>query len=395
MSQNAPQKAESDAKLRVLLVEDDEDDYILTRSMLTEIRSGDFQLDWVSDFDEALRAADPNCYDVCLLDYRLGAHDGVQLLKELRARGFSCPMILLTGQGDKEIDNLAMNAGASDYLVKGTMNADNLERSIRYAIQQKLFQDERVNHTRAEEARLQAEAANKAKDEFLAVLSHELRTPLNAMLGWIRLLKTEKDDAEVYERAIEAIERNALLQTKFIEDLLDVTRIVNGTLNLERAEVDLKAVIDQSIDATRPSMGAKSITLEKDVKAPKEAVVGDAVRLQQVLNNLISNAVKFTPEAGTITISLESVDGHAQIKVADTGDGIDKQFLPQVFDRYRQANTLTTNRKGGLGLGLAIVKKIVEMHGGTVTAESEGLGKGATFIVRLPYSSSEPKGQDV
>lgn len=377
------------AKMRVLLVEDDEDDFLLTREIFSEINPDGYELKWVADYESAIEVARPDSFDICLLDYRLGAHDGVELLSELRSRGFSCPMILITGQGDKEIDNMAMRAGAADFLVKGQINADNLERSIRYAIQQKQFEEERIRLTRAEAARVQAEEANRAKDEFLAVLSHELRTPLNAMLGWVRLLRTERDDPEVYDRALDAIERNAVLQTKFIEDLLDITRIVNGTLRIERTSVDVPAVISQAIDAVRPAIDSKKIVLETVIEQPQVKVRGDVVRLQQVFSNLLSNAVKFTPGGGSIFVSLSADDSTATLSVRDTGEGIEQDFIPHVFDRYRQANNLTTNRKGGLGLGLAIVRRIVEMHEGTISVESPGKDLGATFIVKLPIAAED------
>ncbi len=393
MSEHATSMAEVEAKLRILLVEDDEDDYALTLSLLSDIRADGYELDWVRDYDSALNQATPDCYDICLLDYRLGAHDGVELMGELRSRGYTCPMILLTGQGDKEIDNLAMKAGASDYLVKGQINPDNLERSIRYAIQQKQIEAERIRTMLAEEARRQAEEANKAKDDFLAVLSHELRTPLNAMLGWVRLLRLDKQNEEMYDKALDAIERSAVVQTKFVEDLLDITRIVNGTLKIEQVPVDLRWVIGQAVDSMRPTADAKKISIETEIDAPVGRVKGDPVRLQQVVNNLLSNAVKFTPEGGNVSVRLDLTDHHARLSITDTGEGIPTEFLPHVFDRYRQANDSTTGRKGGLGLGLAIVSHIVERHHGRVYAESPGKDLGSTFIVLLPLmGADEPAG---
>ncbi|MBA2379639.1 MAG: response regulator, partial [Blastocatellia bacterium] len=361
----------------------------LTLSLLSDIRADGYELVWVRDFDEALKQSSPDCYDICLLDYRLGAHDGVELMGELRKRGYTCPMILLTGQGDKEIDNLAMKAGASDYLIKGQINSDNLERTIRYAIQQKQIEEERVRTTLAEEARRQAEEANRAKDDFLAVLSHELRTPLNAMLGWVRLLRHDKQNEEIYDKALDAIERSAVVQTKFVEDLLDITRIVNGTLRIEQVPVDLRWVIGQAVDTIRPVAEAKYITLEIDADAPIGRIKGDPVRLQQVVSNLLSNAIKFTPERGNVTVRLDLTDRHARLSITDTGEGIPTEFLPHVFDRYRQANDSTTGRKGGLGLGLAIVRHIVERHDGRVFAESPGKDLGSTFIVLLPLMGAD------
>jgi signal transduction histidine kinase len=297
-------------------------------------------------------------------------------------------MILLTGQNDDTIDRMAMRAGAADYLIKGQINAANLERSLRYSIQERQSQEERVRLAREQAAREQAEAANSAKDEFLAVLSHELRTPLNAMLGWVRLLKTNRESDEIFTKAVDSIERSALTQTKFVEDLLDVTRIANGNIRLTKRPFTLDHVVEAAVDAIRPTAEAKSIDLKYTAETSDVAIFADSERVQQIVNNLMSNAVKFTPEGGEISVTLSRAGDEAVITVRDNGQGISPEFLPKVFERYKQANNSTTNRKGGLGLGLAIVKHITELHGGTITAESQGEGKGSTFIVRLPVSEA-------
>jgi signal transduction histidine kinase len=374
--------------INVLLVEDDDDDFVLVQDLFKEIGNERYRLKRAATYDEAVALPGPGDYDICLLDYRLGAHDGLELMGDLRARGFQCPMILLTGQTDEEIDRRAMKAGAADYLIKGQIYAQNLERSIRYSIQQKQLAEERVRNAREQVAREEAEAANKAKDDFLAVLSHELRTPLNAMLGWVRLLKTNRDSDEIFEKAVDAIERSAVTQTKFVEDLLDITRIVNGTVRLTMRSFALNQLITMSADAIRPTADAKSLTVEYEPAGEEMWIFGDSERMQQIVNNLLSNAVKFTPEGGTIGLALEQVNGNARISVRDTGQGISREFLPRVFERYKQANNSTTNRKGGLGLGLAIVKHLVELHGGTISAESDGEGHGSTFVVTIPLATS-------
>ena len=369
--------------IRVLLVEDDEDDFVLVQDLFAEIGER-YKLQRVASYDEAVELEDT--FDVCLLDYRLGAHDGLELMQDLRRRGFRCPMILLTGQDDDTVDRMAMRAGAADYLIKGQINAQNLERSIRYSIQERQSQEERVRLAREQIAREQAEAANRAKDEFLAVLSHELRTPLNAMLGWVRLLKTNRNSDEIFNKAVESIERSALTQTKFVEDLLDVTRIANGTVRLTKRPFTLNQVVQAAVDGIRPVAEAKPLKLEYTAERSDLAVLADSERLQQIVNNLLSNAVKFTDEGGEIEVKLERAGNDAVISVRDTGQGIAPEFLARVFERYKQANNSTTNRKGGLGLGLAIVKHLTELHGGTISAYSEGEGKGSTFTVRLPLS---------
>jgi PAS domain S-box-containing protein len=233
-------------------------------------------------------------------------------------------------------------------------------------------------------ARAQAETANRIKDEFLAVLSHELRTPLNPILGWAKLLRTRKFDEPTKIRALETIERNAKLQTQLIGDLLDVSRILQGKVRLNLYAVDLKIAIAAALETVRLAAEAKSIEIKTVLSNDIGKVLGDSDRLQQVMWNLLSNAVKFTPIEGQVEVRLEQVGLDAQIQVIDTGKGIIPEFLPYVFDYFRQADAKTTRVFGGLGLGLAIVRHLVELHGGTVQAESLGEGQGATFTVRLP-----------
>jgi PAS domain S-box-containing protein len=233
-------------------------------------------------------------------------------------------------------------------------------------------------------ARAQAETANRIKDEFLAVLSHELRTPLNPILGWAKLLRTRNFDEPTKIRALETIERNAKLQTQLIGDLLDVSRILQGKVRLNLHAVDLKIAIAAALETVRLAAEAKSIEIHTVLSNDIGKVLGDSDRLQQVMWNLLSNAVKFTPTEGRVEVRLEQVGLDAQIQVIDTGKGIIPEFLPYVFDYFRQADAKTTRVFGGLGLGLAIVRHLVELHGGTVQAESLGEGQGATFTVRLP-----------
>jgi PAS domain S-box-containing protein len=235
----------------------------------------------------------------------------------------------------------------------------------------------------------QAQNANRAKDQFLAVLSHELRTPLNPILGWSKLLQSTRKDESTVSRGLEAIERNARLQTQLIEDLLDVSRILRGKLQLDISSVNLRSVIEGALETIRLAAAAKSIQIQTQFDPAVNCVAGDFNRLQQVVWNLLSNAVKFTPEGGQVRVSLQAIDSCAQIQVTDTGKGITPGFLPYIFDYFRQADSRTTRQFGGLGLGLAIVRHIVEMHGGTVEANSPGEGQGSTLLIKLPI----PKGQ--
>jgi len=237
---------------------------------------------------------------------------------------------------------------------------------------------------RESRARAIAEEGNRAKDEFLATLSHELRTPLTSILGWSHLLRSGQLNAETTTRALETIERNARAQTKLIDDLLDVSRIITGKLRLNMRPTELMSVISAAIDAARPAANARNIEL--NVAQPEAActVNGDPDRLQQIVWNLISNAIKFTHEGGNVSVQIECAESTVSLRVIDTGKGISAEFLPHVFDRFRQADSTTTRQHGGLGLGLAIVRQLIEMHGGTIRAESAGEGEGATFIAEFP-----------
>lgn len=249
-------------------------------------------------------------------------------------------------------------------------------------------QERAENLMRAEAARGEAEAANRIKDEFLAVLSHELRTPLNPIVGWSSLLRSGRLDAEKTAFALEAIERNAKLQTQLIEDLLDVTRIMQGKLNFNKVPVSLASIIEAAIETVRLTAEAKSIRIQADLDPAVGLVLGDPTRLQQVIWNLLSNAVKFSDEGGPVNVHLLRVGAQAQIQVSDTGKGIHPDFIAHIFEYFRQEDGTTTRKFGGLGLGLAIAQNLVDMHGGTIQAESLGEGRGATFTVKLPLLES-------
>lgn len=242
---------------------------------------------------------------------------------------------------------------------------------------------------RERSARAEAERANRLKDEFLATLSHELRTPLNAVIGWSRMLSTGRLDRESSKHALEVIERNAWAQKQIIEDILDVSRVITGKLQLNLSPVDLVAVVDAALDAVRPAMEAKEIKIETIIDASLRPVSGDPDRLQQVVWNVLSNAAKFTPSGGKVQISVELDGNYGVIKVADSGPGIAAGFLPHVFERFRQGDGSTTRTHGGLGLGLAIVRHLVELHGGTISVENRSDGTGAIFTIRLPLPSGE------
>jgi len=236
---------------------------------------------------------------------------------------------------------------------------------------------------REQDARGEAERANRLKDDFLAVLSHELRTPLNAVLGWVQIVQAANPPDLTITRALGSIKRNAEAQQRLVEDLLDVSRIVSGKFPLERRLIEMRNSVAAAVEAVRPAAEAKQIDLRVALD-PTVPVNGDPDRLQQVATNLLSNAVKFTPAGGSIAVTLSCRSGRVELNVADTGEGIPLELQPYIFDRFRQGDGSSTREHGGLGLGLAIVKHIVDAHGGTIAAHSDGKGKGSTFSVELP-----------
>jgi PAS domain S-box-containing protein len=259
----------------------------------------------------------------------------------------------------------------------------------------RLAQDEREAAYESERiARQEAERANRLKDEFLATLSHELRSPLNAIVGWVHILRRNIEKDSDLARGLETIERNARAQTQIINDLLDMSRIMTGKVRLNVRGLSLHRAIGAALDAVRPAAEAKNIHLSVTLDPAVDRVRGDPSRLHQVMWNLLTNALKFTPAGGQIRVTLERADGYAEISVHDTGIGIPISFLPHVFDRFRQADASTTRPYGGLGLGLSIVKHLVELHGGSVRARSPGEGQGSTFIVSLPLAHLPERRED-
>jgi signal transduction histidine kinase/ActR/RegA family two-component response regulator len=285
----------------------------------------------------------------------------------------------------KDYSARAMGAGPGELgLLVATFNEmlDNLQK-----------RDEALQETRRRlEATLEertalyreAEEANRIKDEFLATLSHELRTPMNAIVGWTSLMASGDLDPETTRRAVASIDRNAKAQVRLIEDILDVSRIVSGKLRLKIQPVELRSVVEAAVDSVRHAAEAKGVALHVAIDPDAGSIHGDGDRLQQVVWNLVSNAIKFTPRAGRVDVQLSRANAHVELQVRDSGQGIRPEFLPHVFERFRQADSSSTRAHGGLGLGLAIVRHLVEMHGGTVEARSDGEGRGAAFVVHLP-----------
>ena len=379
--------------LHILLVEDNPTDALLVDSALDEMVGWEPVLTHRERLSEATVALRQQKFDVVLLDLNLPDGQGLDNFTRLQDVSPATPVIMLTGLADEVTALKALQRGAADYILKGETDARLLERSVRYAIERKKQENSRMELARARIARAEAEAANRSKDEFLATLSHELRTPLNAILGWASLLRGGQLGPADATQALETIERNARVQAQLIEDLLDVSRIIAGNLKLTLTNLQISDVAHIAVDALKPAADRKKIQV-RVVASPALPVRGDATRLQQVIWNLVSNAIKFTPPHGEVTVEVAPAPkdrpSGVEVRVVDSGQGIEPGFLPHVFDRFRQADSSATRRHGGLGLGLAIVRHLVEMHGGQVSALSPGTGLGATFAVFLPYSKDQP-----
>ncbi|HYO90879.1 MAG TPA: response regulator, partial [Pyrinomonadaceae bacterium] len=328
--------------------------------------------------------------------------DGISVLSEIQQRSPLTISIVLTGFASVETAIAAMRSGAYDYLVK-PCNIEDLKHTVKRGVEHRLLMlREREARARLEEFNRELQKrveertielvrrneelaeANRAKDIFLATLSHELRTPLTPVLGWVNLLKTGALDQSSVMQALDTIERNARLQARLVDDLLDISRIVTGKLQFEREPVDLKAVVRAALDTMRGQADQRGVSLATNLPPASLVVQGSPVRLQQVVLNLLSNAIKFTDAGGRVVVSIKWYGKEAVVVVEDTGVGIAPEFLPHVFESFRQADGSTTRQHGGLGLGLAIVRALARMHGGDVRAESEGIGKGARFSLTLP-----------
>ena len=404
MSSSFPSQADGPggARLRVLVVDDSAEDRELYRRLLAKAAPQSFEIVESETGEDGLRRLAAERVDCVLLDYQLPDGNGLDLLPEVRRAAPAPAVILLTGRGDEGTAVEAMKRGAQDYLVKGGITADGLSRAIQHAVDKLALQrgldeahqrlDELVRQrTRELELAItELRDANRLKDEFLATLSHELRTPLNAILGWAAVLRAGRPDPATVERAAEVIERNARAQAQLIADLLDMSAIVTGKLRLEVAPLAVRDLLHAVEETVRPSAVAKGIALKVAVDPGLPPLLADASRLQQVVWNLLTNAVKFTGRGGEVTVTALRRGDHVEIAVADNGIGIREEFLPFVFDRFRQQDSSTTRVHSGLGLGLAIVRHLVEAHGGTVEASSAGDGAGATFRVALPVPESSP-----
>lgn len=364
--------------VKLLLVDDDEDDYLLARDLLDEITRGPYTLDWVSSYEQGAEILRENRHDLCLMDYRLGSRDGIELLRQAQSLGFTGPVILLTGMHQGEVDMQALEAGAVDYLVKNGLTSEQLARSIRYALARREMELERVE-------RLRAEADNRSKSEFLAHLSHELRTPMSAILGFTELLlsTTTDEDAKGY---LQVVHRNGKHLLGLLNDILDLSKIEAGKLELELHKVDLVSFITDAYFLMYGAAADKDLVLRVD--APEElptTITTDSTRLRQVLLNLMGNAIKFT-DSGEVVLSVSVIPVHGkqmlEFCIRDTGVGIRQEALEEVFLPFVQARTTGAEFRPGTGLGLAISRQLARRLGGDIQVSSQP-GEGSEFRFSL------------
>ncbi|MEO6029364.1 MAG: response regulator [Candidatus Binatia bacterium] len=369
--------------IRVVVVDDTEPNRYAKSRIL---RKAGFEVLEAATGAEAFALVDSHAPDVVVLDTQLPDTNGWEVCKQLKQRGLEAPLVLqVSATYVEDGDTVKALEGGADACLTEPIDPAVLVATVRALLRMRRAEQAlREALTREQALRQAAEGANRAKDEFLATLSHELRSPLGTILTWVTLLKEGRLDAARSRQGLDAIERSTQLQVKLIGDLLDVSSILSGKTRLDIGSVDLVAVVHAAVESIAASAAAKRLTVSSHIDAEVPRIAGDAMRLLQVVQNLCSNAVKFTPAGGRIAVAVRLVNDVVEIEVSDTGKGIAREFLPHIFERFRQADASTTRFEGGLGLGLAIVLHLVQMHHGSVEARSEGTGRGTTFIVRLP-----------
>jgi signal transduction histidine kinase len=382
-------------RARILIVDDLAEKLLVYSSLLEDI---DAEIVQARSGTEALKRVLEGSFAVILLDVNMPDIDGLETATLIRGHrnGRHTPIIFITSYADEMQTARGYALGAVDYILSPIV-APVLRTKVQvfvdlYNAHSALARSNQELETRVKERTAELEQLSRLKDEFLATMSHELRTPLNAIFGWVTLLRTRRLDEPTQERALETIERNARAQKRLIEDLLDVSRIVTGKVALEIMPVDPRRVVEAALETMAPAAQAKGITVVPLLDTGVATVRGDFARLQQIVCNLLSNAIKFTPSGGKVDVCLAHRNGEAEISVSDSGQGIKPEFLPLVFDRFRQEDGSISRRHGGLGLGLAIVRHLVELHAGSVEAFSAGEGKGSRFVVRLPTRLGAAKG---
>ena len=389
--------------IRVLLIDDDPEDYLITKGLFGELPGHRFALDWVDGYDLGLSAITAGSHDIYLLDYRLGSRNGLELLEAARVVNATAAIILLTGQGQYDIDRRAIEAGAADYLEKERLDPILLERAIRHALLQKNYEStlnakvtertadlKKLNETLEREAleRKKADAAlreaDRRKDEFLGVLVHELRNPLAPIRNAITIMRLKRDTPDVVDRATKIIERQVVHMVRLIDELMDISRINRDKLRLTTEPIRLSEAIAVAVEMSQPQIDNAGLALEI-LQDPNDVVItADRLRLAQVFTNLMNNAAKYTEPGGTVTLTTRVGRDEVVIAIRDTGIGIPADQMPYVFELFTQIDRTLNRSQNGLGIGLAVAHRLVAMHSGALEAHSDGLGHGATFTVRLP-----------
>ena len=368
---------------RIVVVDDNEQDRFLVRRALA-IEFTDPDVVEVADQRQLDAVLVPGI-DVVVTDYRLRWSDGLQVLGAVHALDADIPVVMFTNTGSEEVAASGLRHGLADYIIKAAHQYARVAHAVRHALQRAAAKRREAEVLAREyEARQAAEEANRTKDEFLATVSHELRTPLNAITGWVHMLRGRLDDRDLARRGLDVMDRNAGLLVRLVEDLMDASLITAGKLTLRRTSVDAPRAVHQAVDSVRAAAAAKQIDVVISAPAAAPAVLADADRLQQILWNLLWNAVKFTPDGGRVAVSLVARDSTVAIEISDSGVGIRPEFLPRVFDRFSQQDSGPRRSYRGLGLGLSLVRQLVEAHGGAIAARSDGEGRGSTFVVELP-----------
>jgi len=354
--------------INVLLIDDDEDEFVLTRHLLAESRMSAFKLDWTSDYDAALDDMTRDRHDVYLLDYRLGAQDGLELMREALATGCTTPVVILSGYGNSEVDLAAMRTGAADYLVKGRISGELLERALRHAVERK---------------RIEKQLARQ-REEFVAMLTHDIKSPLHVIIGSADMLLEEtKGDASGHEPAlIRNLIDSALTINSLVVNYLDFAKIEAVGVSLDKQSVAVGEILTRLHRRYETSAQRRGLTIDLRLADAMPAVNADPVALERVFANLVSNAIKFTPNGGRVTISGKTNGPGIVVTVADTGPGIIAAEIPLIFAKYRRAKN-TAARQDGAGLGLFIAKSLVEAHGGSIEVHSDP-GRETRFEIFLP-----------
>ena len=393
-------------RIRVLLIDDDPEDYLITKGLLEDIHSQPFVLDWVDGYDAGLTAISQGTHDVFLVDYRLGARDGIQLLAEALTKNPGAAVILLTGQGQYETDRLAIETGAADYLEKSRLDPILLERSIRHALLQKHYEAkleanvaertrelERLNENLKKESLERKKAvealreADRRKDEFLATLAHELRNPLAPIRNALTIMRLKSESPDAVERATGMIDRQVGHMVRLIDELMDISRITRNKLRLVPERLQISDVISAAIELSQPQIERAKVTLSVQQYPTEVVLSADRLRLAQVFSNLLDNAAKYTEPGGTITITIEVLNRELAVSFRDTGIGIPAEQMPFLFELFTQIDRTLKRSQSGLGIGLAMAHRLVKMHSGALEATSGGLGRGSTFTVRLPLDT--------